>query len=820
MGHVRDLPQSAADIPKDLKKEEWTKIGINVEKDFEPLYVIPKGKSKIIADLKKKLKEVDTLYLATDEDREGESISWHLMEILKPKVPIKRMVFHEITKRAIEQALEHTRDLDVRLVRAQETRRILDRLVGYTLSPLIWKKIAYGLSAGRVQSVALRMTVERERERMRFQKASYWDLSAQLAKGSGVEKFDARLISVESMRVATGKDFDETTGKLSAGKDLKVLDETAAKKWLEQLKKENWLVQSVEEKDSVSRPTAPFITSTLQQEANRKLGMSAKEAMRTAQSLYEEGLITYMRTDSPNLSQEAIRAAREAVQNLYGQDYLSPEPRQFSSKNKGAQEAHEAIRPAGSEFIHPRESGLGGKELALYELIWKRTVASQMAEAKKRSMTVKIQAGDCVFQANGSRILFPGFIRAYVEGADDPTAALDDREVNLPAMAVGDRLNLKDLAADAHETKPPARFTEASLVQAMEKAGIGRPSTYASVIGTIVDRGYVRKNGPALIPSFTGFAVTQLLETHFDQLVDLGFTSKMEESLDEIAEGSLEYLKFLKEFYLGKTGLKQQVEDKEKKIKPDLSRSVDMPNLKTVEVRIGRFGAYIVKAGANEGDEEVHASIPEDVAPADLTTEQTDELISIQAKGPQPIGTDPATGEFLYCLTGRFGPYVQRGEVSELNPKPRRASVPKGIDPQLVTVEQALTLLSLPRDLGMHPTTKKMIAANTGRFGPYVVHDGEYRSLKKEDNVYTVTLERAVELLAMEKKGRGGANLIRELGPHPKDQKMVAIYEGKYGPYVKYGSKNASLAKDSDPQKLTLEEGLALLAARSPKKGK
>ncbi len=825
IGHVRDLPQSAADIPASMKKEEWTKIGINVEKDFEPLYIVPKGKSKVIQDLKRKLKESDELYLATDEDREGESISWHLTELLKPKVPVKRMVFHEITKSAIEKALTQTRSIDMRLVRAQETRRVLDRLVGYTLSPLIWKKIAYGLSAGRVQSSALRIIVERERERIRFQKASYWDIQAELTqvanRSSNVapagELFESRLQSVAGKRVASGKDFDETTGKLAAGKDVIVIDEDQAHEIAQRVRGLEWSVVSVEEKDSASRPAPPFITSTLQQEANRKLGLSSRDAMRTAQALYEEGLITYMRTDSPSLSQEAIRAARTQVEELYGKEYLSPEPRQYEAKSKGAQEAHEAIRPAGQEFVHPKDTGLAGRELALYELIWKRTMATQMAEAKKRSMSVKIQAGDAVFQATGTRILFPGFIRAYVEGADDTQAALDDREVVLPALAVGDKIRPHQVEPQGHETKPPARFTEASLVQAMERAGIGRPSTYASIMSTIIDRGYVRKVQNALIPSFTGFAVVQLLENHFDQLVDLNFTSRMEQSLDEIAEGELESLPYLKEFYLGKSGLLEQVKEKERKIKPDVSRTVVLPNLQGVEVKIGRFGAYLVQNEKQEN--EVHASIPEDVAPADLSFDQMQELLEIQKKGPQPIGQHPDTHEFIYCLTGRYGPYVQLGEVTEDQPKPRRASVPKGVDPRSVTIPQAVQWLSLPRTLGLHPQTTKPVQANNGRFGPYVVHDGNFRSLKKEDNVYTVTLERAVELLAQEKKGRGQAQLIREVGPHPEDAQPIGLYEGKYGPYVKHGSTNASLHKDQDPAQLTVEQAVALLNERGDKKG-
>ncbi len=820
MGHVRDLPQSASDIPARLKGEEWTKLGVNVEEGFEPLYVVPKTKSKVISELKKKLADADELLLATDEDREGESIAWHLLEVLKPKVPVKRMVFHEITKSAIEKALTQVRDVDDRLVRAQETRRILDRLVGYTLSPLLWKKITFGLSAGRVQSVALRVIIERERERLRFKKADYWDLAAKLA--AGAEDFDAKLLSIGSSRIASGKDFDESTGKLIAGKkDVRTLEEKEAKELLARLKAADFTVQSVEEKPTTSRPSPPFITSTLQQEANRKLGLSAKEAMRTAQSLYEQGFITYMRTDSPNLSQEALRAARSAIESLYGKDYLSEEVRQFTSKAKGAQEAHEAIRPAGAEFQHPKETGLSGIELALYELIWKRTMATQMAEARKLSVSTRIAAADTVFSASGSRILFPGFLRAYVEGSDDPEAALEDREVALPKLAVGQKLKLNKLDAEAHETKPPARFTEASLVQTLEKEGVGRPSTYASIIGTIQDRGYVRRQGNALVPTFTGFAVTQLLERHFESLVDTGFTSKMEESLDEIAEGKVEYLPYLKGFFLGKDGLQKRVEAQDKKIDPTESRTVDLHHIKGIDIKIGRYGAYVVKNAGAKAAEEVHASIPEDIAPADLTEASIQEIIETSEKGPQSIGKDPDTGKDIYCLIGRYGAYVQLGEASEDKeaPKPRRASLPKGVSPRDVTLELALKWLSLPRELGVHPDTKKPINCNVGRFGPYVVHDGNFRSLKKTDDVYTVTLERALELLAEEKKGRGGASVVKELGKHPADDKPVQVLDGKYGMYVKHGKTNATIPKDADLEKFTIADAIPLLDAREKADG-
>lgn len=822
MGHVRDLPESAADIPAKYKKEEWARIGVNVDEGFEPLYVVPKRKSKIISELKKKLQGADELYLATDEDREGESIAWHLLEVLKPKIPVKRMVFHEITKKAIEKALTQTRMVDEKLVRAQETRRILDRLYGYTLSPLIWKKIAFGLSAGRVQSVALKLIVERERARARFKKAEYWDLKAQLeAKASKGQSFEARLTAIKGVKLATGKDFDENTGLLSVGtkegRDVLILNEAQAAKARDLLRSANFKVTQIQEKPGTSRPAPPFITSTLQQEGNRKLGLSAKDTMRIAQSLYEEGLITYMRTDSPSLSTEAIAAARREVETLYGKEYLSPEPRQYSAKSKGAQEAHEAIRPSGSDFVHPKSSGLSGRELALYELIWKRTMATQMAEAKKLSVAVQIDAEGHNFQANGSRILFPGFLRAYVEGSDDPEAALEDREVLLPEMKEGELVKLNDISADQHETKPPARFTEASLVQMLEKEGVGRPSTYASIIGTIQDRGYVRKQAAALVPTFTGFAVSQFMERNFANLVDTKFTSKMEESLDEIAEGTIQWLPYLKEFYSSKQGLASQVKAQEKNIDPDESRTVTLENIKSALVKVGRFGPYIVKVGAR--NEDARASIPEDYAPADLKDENVQDLIDMSAKGPQAIGVHPGTGENIYCLIGRFGPYVQQGEIVEGGAKPRRASLPKGVDPKAVTMEQALQWLSLPRDLGAHPKTSKPIITNNGRFGPYVMHDGEFRSLKKTDDVYTITLERAVELINEPKKSRvSTATVLKDLGKHPKDSKPVQILDGKYGAYVKHGAKNATLPKDTVPANITMDEALKVLAARKSKR--
>ena len=801
MGHVRDLPQSAAQIPEKYKKEPWANLGVNVEQDFEPLYVVPKGKGKIVRSLKAKLKNVDALYLATDEDREGESISWHLVELLQPKVPVRRMVFDEITKTAIENALENTRDIDLRLVRAQEARRLLDRLVGYSLSPLIWKKIAFGLSAGRVQSAGLRLIVQRERERLAFRKASYWDLRAELEKDA--RAFEARLVSVDGQRIATGKDFDETTGTLQKNRDVTVLDA-------------EWKVASIEHKTSKVRPGPPFTTSTLQQEANRKLGFSARNAMRIAQSLYEHGLITYMRTDSPNLSKEGTQGARDVITSLYGDEYLSEKPRQFKAKSKSAQEAHEAIRPAGEVFCRPSETGLSGKDLALYDLIWKRAVATQMKDAQRQSVSVKLDAGGHTFAATGMRIEFPGFLRVYVEGKKSPEAALEEREVILPELAEGDVVAMNTVKPVGHETKPPARYTEASLVQRLDQEGIGRPSTYAMIIGTIQERGYVRKDGNALIPTFTGIAVVQLLERHFERLVDYRFTSEMEEHLDEIARGEREWLPYLKEFYLGRNGLQSQVQRKEKSIDPDISRTVELVPLDGMSIHIGRFGAYVVK---KNGKEEIRASIPEDLAPADVTVEILREVIEHAEKGPQSLGKHPDTGEDMYCLLGRYGPYVQLGEVTDEVPKPRRASVPRDINYRDLNVEQAVRLLSLPRELGPHPETGEMIVANNGRFGPYVVHQNDFRSLKKDD-VYTVSLARALEIFAQPKRGRGGAKMVRELGTHPDTGKRIDLYEGKYGVYIKYGTKNVGLSKDVDHEKVTLAEAVELINDKTETKGK
>lgn len=805
-GHVRDLPKSS--------------MGVDTDHDFTPEYTVPAGSKKHVQELKKAAKDADIIYFATDEDREGEAISWHLFELLKPKADkAKRITFHEITREAIDSAIAHPRAIDLHLVDSQQARRILDRLVGYELSPLLWKKIAYGLSAGRVQSVAVRLVVEREVERMLFKEASFWDIIAKLAKqGSG---FDAKLLSVGTQRIATGKDFDETTGKLKKEGTILQLQQKDAEALAARLQKVDWTVTAVEEKPTTSYPAPPFITSTLQQEANRKLGLSSRDTMRVAQSLYEEGRITYMRTDSPILSEEGLQGARTAVDGLYGKEFLSAEPRQYKAKSRSAQEAHEAIRPAGATFTHPKDSGLSGKELALYELIWKRTLASQMAEAKKLSMNVQIAAADTAFQANGSTIVFPGFLRVYVEGSDDPDAALEDREVVLPKLAIGDHLELKGLEPQGHETKPPARYTDATLVKRLEQDGVGRPSTYASIIGTIIDRGYVRRMGNALAPTFTAFAVNALLTKYFSSLVDIKFTSRMEEALDEIAEGTREWQPYLKEFYSGAKGFHEQITTQEERIDPKTSRAFTLPHLTGVEVRVGRFGPYLVQAGGNGNGDDARASIPETIAPADLSAKEAEQILELQKNGPVPIGTHPETHEPIYVLTGRFGPYVQLGEKTDENPKPKRGSLPKDADPRAVTVPDALKYLSLPRTLGVHPERGKDVVASVGRFGPYVVCDGDFRSLKKEDDVYSITLERACELLAQEKTGRGNrAKTVRELGEHPKDKKPVTILDGKFGLYVKHGTTNASLPKDSDPNAVTMDQAVELLNARKSKKKK
>lgn len=823
MGHVRDLPSSASEIPAAVKKEPWSTLGVNVDNDFDPLYVVPADKKKLITELRDSLKKVKELVLATDEDREGESIGWHLVQLLKPSVPVSRMVFSEITKPAILEAIRQTRQLDENLVQAQETRRVVDRLYGYTLSPLLWKKIARGLSAGRVQSVAVRLLVSREIERMRFRSGTFWDLKAALRAKSG-GNFEAVLMSLSGRRIATGRDFDEHTGKLKAGTDVLLLEESAARSLQEKIQTQPWIVSAVEQKQQTRRPYPPFTTSTLQQEANRKLGMTARQTMQTAQRLYEDGHITYMRTDSVHLSNEAITAARDKVDDLYGKDYLSPSPRQFTTKSKMAQEAHEAIRPSGREMKTADEIGLSGAEFKLYQMIWKRTMATQMADALLRFDTVTITVDDAEFRASGRTVEFAGFFRAYVEGSDDPEAAIEDQDSPLPPLAEKDRVSCDQVDAVSHETKPPARYTEATLVRMLESEGIGRPSTYASILSTIQDRGYVRRNGNQLVPTFTAMAVTKLLESHFPNLVDLGFTAGMEQTLDDIATGNADRLRYLREFYSGREGLDEQVKTREGEIDPREACTLNIDGLDAA-VRVGRYGPYFEKV---QGEEKLTASIPDSIAPGEITNAVADRLIEEKKRGPQALGIHPEEGLPIYQMRGPFGPYLQLGEVTDETPKPKRCSIPNCFDPLSLDLETAVQLMALPRRIGKHPLTDKVVNAGIGRFGPYVTHDKVFGSFDRKThtydfdgetyNVLNIPMEAAVELLRNTKK-RAAPTPLKELGNHPEDGNPVQIFEGKFGPYVKHASANATIPKDTDLTTVTLEQAVQWLADKASKGG-
>jgi DNA topoisomerase-1 len=818
MGHVRDLPESASEVPESVKGKDWATLGVNVQENFEPLYVVPNKKKKVVTGLKAALKEADELIVATDEDREGESIGWHLVQVLKPKVPVRRMVFHEITREAIADSIKHYRTIDENLVRAQETRRVLDRLVGYTLSPLLWKKVAPGLSAGRVQSVAVRLLVQREQQRLAFVSGEYWDLRALLAPIKELKnEFEAGLVSVGGVRVATGKDFDETTGKIAKGKKVLLLDAKGAKALRDRLIAGDWKVTDLSEKPQIRKPAPPFTTSTLQQEANRKLRLPARQTMQIAQKLYEEGYITYMRTDSVNLSNEAVTAARKEIQSRYGAEFLNPTPRRYATTSKGAQEAHEAIRPAGNRMRSVDELPLSGTEAALYDMIWKRTIATQMADARVTLITAEITVLDAIFSATGRRIDFPGFFRVYVEGSDDPDSALEDREVKLPMLKVGDPLKCKVLDPVGHETQPPVRFTEASLVQTLEKEGVGRPSTYATIIATIQDRGYVTKISNNLVPTFTAFAVNRLLENNFPDLVDTQFTARMEQELDDIAEGQAQWLPYLKAFYLGDKGLETQVQAKTQAIDPRDVYALDLNDIHA-RVRIGRFGPYLEQQNGDIA-EPIRVSLPDTLAPADLNAKEAVKLLQQKETGPDVLGHHPKTGEPIYVLNGRFGPYVQMGEAKDKGDKPRRASLLKGMKPEALTLETAVALLSLPRPLGLHPESGKVVEAGVGRYGPYIHHDSDYRSLAPSDNVLTVGFDRAMQLLNQPKAGRGTARkpatALRELGPHPDDQAPVVIMDGRFGPYVKHGKINATLPRGTDPQTVTMTQAVALLAQKA-----
>ena len=825
MGHIRDLPASAAEIPEEVKGKPWARLGVRIDDGFQPLYVVtPRGK-QVIRELKSALKDADELFIATDEDREGESIGWHLIELLKPKVPVKRMVFNEITSDAIVRALDETREIDRNLVDAQETRRVLDRLVGYSISPLLWKKIAPKLSAGRVQSVAVRLLVMRERERLEFIPASYWDLRAKLGKASEEDpvRFEATMTQLNGIRLAEGRDFDPDTGQLKEnlrhGEDLLLLGESEARELSERVRNGRLQVRSVEERETKRHPAPPFTTSTLQQESSRKLGLSARDTMRIAQRLYENGFITYMRTDSTNLSGEAIAGSRRAVERLYGDDYLSERPRQYRKKSRNAQEAHEAIRPAGGEMRTADQLGLMGREWQLYDLIWKRTIATQMAEARLKMVTAQVEAHldgneTALFRASGRTTIFPGFFRAYVEGSDDPGAALEQQEQPLPPLAEGDQITPFDITAAGHETKPPARFTEASLVKLLESEGIGRPSTYASIIETVINRGYVRKQGQQLIPTFTAFATNNLLEHQFRQLVDTEFTANMEQTLDDIAAGKVDAVPYLKDFYLGENGIESRVQSGLERIDAREISTIESRKWDPLVVRVGRFGPYV--EGELKG-ERATASIPEEIAPADLTREQLEELLVEGNKGDVIMGDYPGTETPMVLKRGRYGPYLQLGEEpQEKEKKPKRMSLPPGVQAGEVTPELAAQLLSLPRPVGEHPETGNPIEASIGPYGPYVKHGRTYASLGKEDDVLTVGLERALELLS-KKRGRGRGEPLKTLGNHPESGDPVELHNGRFGPYVKHGKVNASLPRGQEPDTVSLDQALELIAAREAK---
>ncbi|WP_181806375.1 type I DNA topoisomerase [Streptomyces shenzhenensis] len=847
VGHIRDLPNGAAEVPEKYTGEV-RRLGVDVEHDFEPIYVVNADKRAQVKKLKDLLKDSDELYLATDEDREGEAIAWHLQEVLKPKVPVKRMVFHEITKSAIQAAVANPRQLNQKLVDAQETRRILDRLYGYEVSPVLWKKVMPRLSAGRVQSVATRLVVERERERIAFRSAEYWDLTGTFATGRAGDPSDpsslvARLQAVDGRRVAQGRDFD-SLGRLKTANTLH-LDEANARALAAALEDTRFSVRSVESKPYRRSPYAPFRTTTLQQEASRKLGFGAKATMQVAQKLYENGYITYMRTDSTTLSDTAIAAARAQVTQLYGADYLPSAPRTYAAKVKNAQEAHEAIRPSGDRFRTPAETGLTGDQFKLYELIWKRTVASQMKDATGNSVTVKIggtaaDGRDAEFSASGKTITFHGFLKAYVEGADDPNAELDDRERRLPQVSEGDALGAEEITVDGHATKPPARYTEASLVKELEEREIGRPSTYASIIGTILDRGYVFKKGTALVPSFLSFAVVNLLEKHFGRLVDYDFTARMEDDLDRIAAGQAQAVPWLKRFYFGEGGestatggaadagngdgdhlggLKELVTDLGA---IDAREVSSFPVGNGIVLRVGRYGPYIER-GEKDSEGHQRADVPEDLAPDELSVELAEELLA-KPSGDFELGADPQTGHQIIARDGRYGPYVTE-VLPEGTPKtgknavkPRTASLFKSMSLDTVTLEDALKLMSLPRVVGTDAEGQEITAQN-GRYGPYLKKGTDSRSLTSEDQLFTITLEEALQIYAQPKqRGRAAAKPpLKELGTDPVSEKPVVVKDGRFGPYVTDGETNATLRSGDSVETITPERGYELLAEKRAK---
>ncbi|MFJ3173004.1 type I DNA topoisomerase [Streptomyces roseus] len=839
VGHIRDLPSGAAEVP-DKYTGEVRRLGVDVEHDFAPIYVVNADKKAQVRKLKELLAESDELFLATDEDREGEAIAWHLQEVLKPKVPVHRMVFHEITKDAIRDAVANPRELNQRMVDAQETRRILDRLYGYEVSPVLWKKVMPKLSAGRVQSVATRLVVERERERIAFRTAEYWDLTGTFSTGRAGDASDpstlvARLNTVDGKRVAQGRDFG-SNGQLKS--EVLHLDEANARALAAALADASFAVRSVESKPYRRSPYAPFRTTTLQQEASRKLGFGAKATMQVAQKLYENGFITYMRTDSTTLSDTAVSAARAQVTQLYGADYLPEKPRVYAGKVKNAQEAHEAIRPSGDRFRTPAETGLTGDQFRLYELIWKRTVASQMKDAVGNSVTVKIggrasDGRDAEFTASGKTITFHGFMKAYVEGADDPNAELDDREKRLPQVAEGDALTAEEITADGHSTKPPARYTEASLVKELEEREIGRPSTYASIIGTILDRGYVFKKGTALVPSFLSFAVVNLLETHFGRLVDYDFTAKMEDDLDRIARGEAQSVPWLKRFYFGSEdatevvpadgdhlgGLKELVTDLGAIDAREIS---SFPVGEGIVLRVGRYGPY-VERGEKDAEGHQRADVPDDMAPDELTIAYAEELFA-KPSGEFELGTDPVSGNQIVAKDGRYGPYVTEilpegtPKTGKNAVKPRTASLFKSMSLDTVTLDEALKLMSLPRVVGADAEGVEITAQN-GRYGPYLKKGTDSRSLETEDQLFSITLDEALAIYAQPKqRGRAAAKPpLKELGTDPVSEKPVVVKDGRFGPYVTDGETNATLRRDDDVETITPERGYELLAEKRAK---
>ena len=823
IGHIRDLPQGAKEIPERYKGEDWAYLGVNVNQDFDPVYVIPRDKTQQVRRLKALLKKAKDLYLATDEDREGEAISWHLCEVLKPKVPVHRLVFHEITKEAIREALSHPREVDQALVRAQEARRILDRLYGYDVSPLLWRKVRPRLSAGRVQSVAVRLIVERERQRMAFVAATFWSLLATFVKAGG-ESFEASLVSVDGRKMPSSRDFDPATGRLK-DPGLLLLDEVQAKQLIERLRRADCRVANLEDKPYSTRPYPPFTTSTLQQEGNRKCGFTARHTMQVAQSLYENGHITYMRTDSTNLASVAVEAARDLVASQYGKEYLPEKPRSYQTKVKNAQEAHEAIRPAGHPFDFPEalRSELGPDQFKLYDLIWKRTVASQMADARGRRIIITLEVDGAVFQVSGKTIDFPGYLRAYVEGSDDPEAELADQEDVLPSVAVGEVLECRKLQPKSHTTTPPRRPRAPPLTRTLEQLGTGRPSTYASIIDTILARDYVFKfkRGNVLVPTWTAFAVSQLLEAHLPALVDYRFTAEMEDELDAISRGEMGHVEYLKRFYFGdgRPGLKGQLENKAGEIdaRQVCQVLIGKPQgrgAKAAEIyiRVGRYGPFLEQGNRR-------ASLPERMPPDELTVEAALELLEKAARADEPLGICPDTHKPVFLKVGRFGPYVQRG-TPEDDEKPQNASLMRGMQPEEIDLRTALRLLSLPRRLGDHPDSGQAVTAHNGRFGPYVKCGDETRSLPDGISPLDVNLPQALELLAQAKTQRTVARQrepIKVFDPSPVTKEPVRLLDGRYGPYVTDGQTNASLPRGSSLEEVTFEYALDLLKARAEK---